>query len=628
MKSKKTTKKEKTNVPVTIIIPTINNSDLTVQCVMSIFSTENHNIVQEIIIIDNGSKKEEIEKLKCLENKARIIKLTANHGYGQAINIATNIRMEGSDVVVLNNDTVMTNDWLKELQETAYSKKEYGIVGPVMLYNNTQIQSSGGLLTSLGWGDHTRDFPKEIREVEYCPGACLYIKNNLIEALGYKIFDETFFPAYSEDVWLGYEARENGYISVIAPKSIIYHLEGMTTKNNSLTDIAKQELNNAKLLNRDKLYKKIENIDYTDKKKKFQLSFVGSVQGGWSYVTVLRNLTKALDRTKEIDVAIYNTDYHGYRGETDWHLSKMMNKKKDMKNRICVRYGEGSTLFLGSGKKKIGYTTHESVTTIPLDWVEQLNQMDQVWTTTEFTKQVFKNSGVKKDIFVIPHGIDFEEYNPEIRSAKLSYVKGFVFYVNNIYGPRKNIDHIIAAYTREFTSDDNVTLLLKCNFNDMLKPRKPMEYFSQFQRPDGKNPKIELIESWVDIPTQAKLYRRADCFISIGCEGFGMTAQESMACGKPCIVSSWSGMTEYCNKNNSLMLEQGKQVLARQDFLYKQYANTMWVIPNLIELQQKMRYAYENPIEMKKLGKIAYESVKKFTWDYVAQKCVQALEQL
>jgi hypothetical protein len=41
-----------------------------------------------------------------------------------------------------------------------------------------------------------------------------------------------------------------------------------------------------------------------------------------------------------------------------------------------------------------------------------------------------------------------------------------------------------------------------------------------------------------------------------------------------------------------------------------------------------MRYSYENPIEMKKLGKIAYESIKKFTWDYVAHKCVQALEHL
>jgi GT2 family glycosyltransferase/glycosyltransferase involved in cell wall biosynthesis len=623
-----TKKSKKTNIPVTIIIPTINNSDLTLQCVMSIFETETSDIYKEIIVVDNGSRKEEFEKFNILKNKARIINLTTNHGYGQAINVATQIRMEGSDVIVLNNDTTMTKGWLKELQNTAYSKREYGIIGPIMLYNNQQIQSSGGFLTSLGWGNHTHDMPNEIREVEYCPGACLYIKNDLIEKLGNKIFDETFFPAYSEDVWLGYEARSKDYISVISPNSIVYHLEGMTSKNNSLTEYEKNELNKAKLLNRDKLYKKIENIDYSDKKKKYQLSFIGSVQGGWSYVTVLRNLTKALDKTKNVDVAIYDTNYHGYQGEHDWHLSKMMNKKKNIKDRICVRYGEGSTLFLSAGKKKIGYTTHESVTTIPRDWVEQLNQMDQVWTTTEFVKHVFKNSGVKQEIFVIPHGINFDEFNPKIKPAKLSYLKGFVFYVNNIYGPRKNIDHIIAAYTREFTSDDNVSLLLKCNFNDMLKPRNTIDYFSQFQRPDGKNPKIELIESWVDIPTLAKLYRRADCFIGIGNEGFGLTNMEAMACGKPCIAPSWGGLTEFCNKTNSLILEQGKQIPARQDFLYKQYANTSWVIPNLEELQEKMRFAYENPIEMNILGKKSYETVKHMTWDYCASRCIEALDTL
>jgi glycosyltransferase involved in cell wall biosynthesis len=449
----------------------------------------------------------------------------------------------------------------------------------------------------------------------------------LIKKLDTRIFDEDFFPAYSEDVWLGYESRKNGYKSIVTPEVIIYHLEGMSTKNEVLSPYERQELNNAKLNNREKLFNKIESIEETSSKK-YKVAFIGTVRGGWSYAHVLRNLSKALNRTKKVDVAVYDPDYHQFYAEPDYELSKMLSKKKDFTNRISIRYSEASTMFLSFGKKKIGYTTHESVTTVPKDWVYQLNQLDQVWTTTEFVKKIFINSGVKKPIFVIPHGVDFNVFNPNIKPAKLSNTKGFIFYCNNIYGPRKNIDYIIKAYVDEFTCEDNVTLLLKCNFNDMLKPNKPLDYFAQFERKDGKTPKIELIEGWTSPEVLAKFYRKADCFIGIANEGFGLTNFESMACGVPCIAPSWGGLTDFCNKDNSLILERAMVVPARQDFLFKQYCGTHWCVPDIFEIREKMRYAYENQEEMKEKGKKSFETVSKMTWENAANKCIEALENL
>jgi hypothetical protein len=609
---------------ISIIIPNKNNLQVLKNCLESILKYPSKKSIVEIIVVDNGSNEETKNYLRNLK-EIKLIDLPSNLGFGGAINTAIINKIEKSDVIVLNNDTIVTENWIDCLSSKAYENEKYGIVAPVLLYPDGKIQSSGGFMLSHGWGMHNLDMPTCDRETEYAPAACIYVKEALIKKLNNKIFDEDFYPAYSEDVWLGHEARKNGYVSIITPEVKIFHLEGQTSKDSTiLSDKEKYELHQSKLKNRDKLYEKLDTVDNTENKK-YKVAFVGTVRGGWSYASVLRNLSKALDRTKEVDVAIFDPDYHTFQGEPDWELSKMLSKPKDM-SRISIRYSEGSQMFLSFGNRKIGYTTHESVTTIPKDWVYQLNQLNQVWTTTNYVRKIFINSGVKKPIHVIPHGINFDIYNPFGKKAKLSNTKGFIFYINNIYGRRKNIDHIIKAYVDEFTCDDNVTLLTKCNFNAMLKPSNTLEYFSQFERKDGKTPKIELVENWVDEETQARLYRASDCFIGVGNEGFGMSSQEALACGVPTIAPSYGGLTDFCTKENSLILERMAITPARQDFIFKQYANTHWAVPDIMEIREKMRFAYENQEHMKELGKNAYESVKHMTWDWVAEKCVNAIK--
>ena len=51
---------------------------------------------------------------------------------------------------------------------------------------------------------------------------------------------------------------------------------------------------------------------------------------------------------------------------------------------------------------------------IPSIWVNSLNEYDAVITFTKFGyKQIF-NSGVTVPIYVVPHGVDFETFYPNL----------------------------------------------------------------------------------------------------------------------------------------------------------------------------------------------------------------------
>jgi GT2 family glycosyltransferase len=86
-----------------------------------------------------------------LNNKLILIKNKVNYGFAGGNNVALKYAMEKSAaeyILLLNNDTVVHEDFLTELVLVAESNKEIGIVGPKLFYDNKKtIQwAAGGFL--------------------------------------------------------------------------------------------------------------------------------------------------------------------------------------------------------------------------------------------------------------------------------------------------------------------------------------------------------------------------------------------------------------------------------------------------------------------------------------------------
>ena len=62
-------------------------------------------------------------------------------------------------------------------------------------------------------------------------------------------------------------------------------------------------------------------------------------------------------------------------------------------------------MYVTGSQYSIGFTYWETTALNPR-WVDDMNKMDEIWTTSEFMKNVFINSGVHKPVYAFSFGVD------------------------------------------------------------------------------------------------------------------------------------------------------------------------------------------------------------------------------
>lgn len=230
--------RERKNQPeVAIIILNWNNYDDTATCLDSIANLHYQNY--RVILVDNGSTDGSNKRLKeeyagrgytFLENNRN---LGFAHGNNRGIELA---RSDQADyVLLLNNDTVVTSDFLGELVETAEESPEIGIVGPKVLNRSDgQVQSTGFRQSEL-FPFYKRDGPTDRKwRCDYVHGCSVLISEEVFESIG--LLDEDYF-LYVEERDFYMRAKLAGFDIVMNPDAIIYH-EGMGSTSGTLTEIA------------------------------------------------------------------------------------------------------------------------------------------------------------------------------------------------------------------------------------------------------------------------------------------------------------------------------------------------------------------------------------------------------
>ena len=129
---------------ISIIIPNYESLNELKDCVDSIleFNPE----MTDIIIVDNNSSNEVVEYLKMLNetDKAKVIFNNENYGFTYAINQGIEASDENSDIVILNNDAVLTQGAIGNLQKFAYDNENCGIVVPheILFDNDPDIRNN------------------------------------------------------------------------------------------------------------------------------------------------------------------------------------------------------------------------------------------------------------------------------------------------------------------------------------------------------------------------------------------------------------------------------------------------------------------------------------------------------
>ncbi len=205
-----------------IIIAVWNQLEFTKNCIESI-ERNTGDVEYRLILIDNASDKPAMEYLSALaqakKDRVLLIRNEVNLGFLKAANQG----MKASDapyVCLLNNDTLVTEGWLKEMIEIAAGSKDIGIVNPSS--NNLGQKPLAGEPLEIYAAKIRKEAGNSI-DLGAAIGFCMLIKREVLDKTG--LFDEVYGRGNFEDTDLSRKAVKAGYRCVRACGSYVYHRE-------------------------------------------------------------------------------------------------------------------------------------------------------------------------------------------------------------------------------------------------------------------------------------------------------------------------------------------------------------------------------------------------------------------
>lgn len=229
-----------------LVILVYNQLDYTQQCLESVRNfTEPGSY--EIIVVDNGSTDGSKDWL--LEQAdIKLILNDENKGFPAGCNQGAGIAEPGNDILLLNNDTIVTQNWLRQLKEALYSEERIGAVGPVT--NSAAYYQS--IVTSYNSISEMHEFAASIRSNQANPfetrlkliGYCMLIKRSAWDKVG--LLDERFTPGNFEDDDYSFRLIQEGYKLLLCKNTFVHHYGGTSFKVDMRHYAEKMKINERK----------------------------------------------------------------------------------------------------------------------------------------------------------------------------------------------------------------------------------------------------------------------------------------------------------------------------------------------------------------------------------------------
>lgn len=212
-----------------IVIATFNQLVYTCQCLESIRLRTDE--PYELIVVDNGSTDGTVEYLEACGD-VRVIRNAENRGFPAAANQGIQAS-RGRQVLLLNNDVIVTTGWLCRLLAAMHRDSQIGLVGPCsncVGSSEQRIQVTYDGLAALDafaleWG---RQNHGQTLATNRLIGFCLLIRRELIDRIG--LLDERFGIGNFEDDDYCRRALQRGYRAVVARDAFIHHFGNRTFK--------------------------------------------------------------------------------------------------------------------------------------------------------------------------------------------------------------------------------------------------------------------------------------------------------------------------------------------------------------------------------------------------------------
>lgn len=214
-----------------LIIPVFRGIEQTRRCLESVFASPQRTAL-EVIVVDDCSPEPAIgEYLRALAGDHRItlVRNEANEGFVRSVNRGMSLHAD-RDVVLLNSDTEVANDWIDRMSSAAHATPRVATVTPFS--NNATICSypyegaNIGVPGRLGLAALDRVFATANAgrsfELPTAIGFCMLIRRKCLDEIG--LFDaERFGRGYGEENDFCMRAVKAGWRNILAADVFVFH---------------------------------------------------------------------------------------------------------------------------------------------------------------------------------------------------------------------------------------------------------------------------------------------------------------------------------------------------------------------------------------------------------------------
>lgn len=222
---------------VDIVVPVYKGLDETIACVDTVIKSIDRDLCNFIIINDCSPEPDLTQYLRdsSVLHDFILIENEHNLGFTGTANRGMTFHQD-TDVILLNSDVEVVNDWVERIKAVAYLKPEIATVTPFS--NNATICSfpnfceDNELAVGVSVAEIDNVFSSLVTETKYVEiptgvGFCMYMKREAINQVG--LLDvETFGRGYGEENDWCQRAIQLGWKNVHALNTFVYHKGGVS----------------------------------------------------------------------------------------------------------------------------------------------------------------------------------------------------------------------------------------------------------------------------------------------------------------------------------------------------------------------------------------------------------------
>jgi glycosyltransferase involved in cell wall biosynthesis len=386
------------------------------------------------------------------------------------------------------------------------------------------------------------------------------------------------------------------------------------------TIIRKQKLR-LEIYNRQRVKEKIASIISSviikGSEDKIIYQIEGPFDSSYSLALVNREMALALNKLYPNKVSLFSTEGPGdYEPNLTFLLQhpevrELWQKSKNNIPPLVVTrnlYPPRVSDMAGVIKILNDYGWEESA--FPQKYVNDFNQyLEGITVMSSFVKKVLIDSGVFVPVKVVGVGVDHICKGTPAR-LKINLGTKFKFLHISSGFPRKGIDLLLQAFSRAFSKNDDVCLIIKTFPNSHNNVEEQINKIQQINR---DCPEIILINDDLDDDVISYLYNQSHVLVapSRG-EGFGLPIAEAMLMGVPVITTGFGGQCDFCTDENSWLINYE----FKRAETHMNLDDSVWVEPDVNHLTELMQLLKKLPNDdkRKKTEKARENIQKNFKW--------------